>query len=536
MERLPEHCEFMRPFALAGMTLRGGARALGVLALCLIGASCGDEFRPVAIPIIGPQPNPQATHFVLVLSDNGSNDPGTSSRLDVSGDTNIGVAQLGRGPTYAALTSNNTRVFVTNTLEGTVSSYAPTSESSITTTSLSAGATPVFATTTENGNVYVADYIHNTVVAISALTNVALTPLITVGTHPVALAETPNQQKLYAANQDDGTVSSIGVVDRTVVQTIATGATPVWVIARSDSARVYVLNSGSGTVSSIDTTTDLVVGNVTVGAGSNFMAYDNHLNRLYITNPSTNILTAVDITADPPTVLFTLPLPAGATNVAVLPDGTRAYAVSSQKGPPCTSNPADLQACISSQVTVVNSTTGNVKTTVPLEPTVNLSAASQSGSTTTYSYTLVSGPAIRPGMEIVIAGMSDPGNNGTFMLTSTSAGVFTVINNAGVTASGQNGTGAVVVEVSTATPTGCDTSGLGVPGGVVGGVRFRSFAAASADSTKVMIAKCDAGSVSVIRTLDDVPVVDMALPLSVNSLPNGGNPLPQNPVFVLPGP
>ena len=74
-------------------------------------------------------------------------------------------------------------------------------------------------------------------------------------------------------------------------------------------------------------------------------------------------------------------------------------------------------------------------------------------------------------------------------------------------------------------PTGCDTGGLGVPGGVVGGVRFRSFAAASADSTKVMIAKCDAGSVSVIRTLDDVPVVDMAAPLSVNSLPNGGNPL-----------
>ncbi len=174
---------------------------------------------------------------------------------------------------------------------------------------------------------------------------------------------------------------------------------------------------------------------------------------------------------------------------------------------------------------MVNSTTGSVKTTVPLEPTVNLSAASQSGSTTTYSYTLISGPAIRPGMEMVIAGMSDPGNNGTFTLASTSFGVFTVINNAGVTASGQAATGAVVVEVSTAPPTGCDVSGLGVPGGVVGGARFRSFAAASADSTKVMIAKCDAGSISVIRTLDDLPVVDMAAPLSVNSLPNGGNPL-----------
>ena len=518
------------------MTLRRVARSLGVLALCLIGASCGDQFRPVAIPIIGPQPNPQATHFVLVFSDNGSNDPGASSRLDVSGDTNIGVAPLGRGPTHAALTSNSGRVFVANTLEGSISSYPPTSESSITTTSLATGATPIFVHTTETGTVYVADYVHNTVVAISALTNVVLTPLITVGTQPVALAETADQKKLYVVNQGDGTVSSISVVDRTVVQTITTGATPVWAIARSDSARVYVLNSGAGTVSAIDTATDLVVGTATVGAGANFMAYDNKLNRLYITNPTASTLTAVSIESDPPTVLFTIPVPAGVTNVASLPDGTRAYVVSSQKGPPCTSNPSDAQACIGSQVTVINSTSGTVKTTIPLEPRVNLTAASQSGSTTTYTYTLLSGPALRPGMEIVIAGMGDPGNNGTFNLASTSFGSFTVINNAGVTASGQNGAGQVVVEVSTAPPTGCDVAGLGVPGGVLGGVRFRSFAAASADSTKVMIAKCDAGSTAVIRTLDDTPVVDMAAPLSVNSLPNGGNPLPQNPVFVLPGP
>jgi hypothetical protein len=210
--------------------------------------------------------------------------------------------------------------------------------------------------------------------------------------------------------------------------------------------------------------------------------------------------------------------------------------VSSQKGPACTSNPSDVQACITSQVTVINSISGTVKTTIPLEPRVNITAASQSGPATTYTYTLLSGPALRPGMEIVIAGMGDPGNNGTFNLSSTSFGSFSVINNAGVAASGQNGAGGVVVEVSTAPPTGCDVAGLGVPGGVLGGVRFRSFAAASADSTKVMISKCDAGSTAVIRTLDDTPVVDMAAPLSVNSLPNGGNPLPQNPVFVLPGP
>jgi YVTN family beta-propeller protein len=519
-----------------GMNLRNWARAFGVLALSLAGVSCGDQFRPVAIPIVGPQPNPAPTHFVLVLSDNGPNDPGASSRMDVSGDTNIGVAKLGLGPSHAALLSNGNRVYVANTLEDTVSSYAPGSATSVTTTSLPLGSNPVFVNTTESGTVYVANFGTNTVAAISATTNVVLNPLITVGHQPVALAETPDQKKLYVVNQGDGTVTSVSVVDRSVVQTIATGATPVLAAARSDSARVYVLNSGSGTVSAIDTSTDVVVGTATVGAGANYMVYDGKLNRLYVTNPTTNTLTAVSIAADPPTILFTVPVATSPVTVAVLPDGTRAYVVSSLQVPPCSSNASDTQPCLSSQVTVINSTSGSVKTVVPLESTVSITAASQSGSTTSYSYRVSSGPALRPGMTVVVTGMSDAGNNGTFTLTAAGSGLFSVTNSAGATASSQSGTGNTIVEINTATPTGCNTSGLGVPGGVLGGVRFRSYIAASADSSKILIAKCDAGSTAVIRTSDDVPVLDMAAPLGVETLPNGGNALPQSPVFELAGP
>lgn len=480
------------------MNLRCWARVLGILALCLIGISCGDQYRPVAIPIVGPPPDPAAFHFALVLSDNGTHDPGASSRLDVSGDTNIGVARLGLGPVHAALTPNAARVYVANTLEDTVSSYAPGSSTLVTTTSLAAGSNPIFVHTTENGTVYVANFGSNTVAAVSTSTNVVLSPLIVVGNHPVALAETPDQKKLYAVNQGDGTVSAISLVDRTVVQTIATGATPAWAVARSDSARVYVLNSGSGTVSAIDTTTDLLVGSATVGAGANYMAYDSKLNRLYVTNPVANTLTAVSVAADPPTLLFTVPVAASPNGVAVLPDGSRAYVVSSQTIPPCTSNASDVQPCIASQVTVVNATGGSVKTVLPLESTVNITAVTQSGSNntfnfdnTTYTYTLISGPALRPGMEMVVSGMGDAANNGTFTLAAANAGTFTVANHGVTAASGQSGTGVVVVEINTVTPTGCNTSGLGVPGGVLGGVRFRSFVAASADSTKVLVAKCD---------------------------------------------
>jgi len=422
----------MRHSAGVGMKFRRLSRVVGVLTLCLIGASCGDQYRPVAIPIVGPPPDPAAFHFVLVLSDNGTQNPGASSNLDVAGDTNIGVAQLGLGPAHAALLPNGGRVYIANSLEDTISSYVPSASRAVVTTSLPAGSHPVFVNTAENGTVYVANFGTNTVAAISATTNVMLSPQIAVGNQPVALAETPDAKKLYAVNQGDGTVSAISLIDRTVVQTIATGATPVWALARSDSERVYVLNSGSGTVTAIDTATDLIVGSANVGPGANYMAYDGKLNRLYVTNPTANTLTALSISTDPPTVLFTVPVAAGPTTVAVLPDGSRAYVAS------VSANAGNAN----SQVTVVNSNNGSVRTVVALS----------------------------------------------------------------------------------SVPAAC------------GVARFELFTAASADSSKVYVGNCDARNTSILRTSDDTKVLDMSAPLSAITPPNGGNPLPQNPVFVLPGP
>jgi len=526
------------------MNFRLTARLVGILILGLIEVSCGDQYRPVAVPVIPPQPDPQAIHFVLVFTANGMIDPGTSSRVDISGDSNIGVAQLGLGPAHATLTSTAARVYAVNTLEDSVSSYSPTPGSTATTvvtTSLPAGSRPVFVHTTESGTVYVANYGNNTVAAISATTNVVVNPLIPVGNQPVALAETPDQKKLYAVNQGDGTVTAISLTDRTVTQTIVTGSAPVWALSRSDSARVYVLNSGSGTVSAIDTTADAVVGSATVGAGANYMVYDSKLNRLYVTNPVGNTVTAVNVAADPPAVVFSTPVAAGPTSLSVLPDGSRVYAVTSSKTPPCTSIPGDTQLCISSGVTVINASDGSVRKTIPLESTISITGATYQPvdpiyliPTTTYTYTLTSGPALRRDLEVVVAGMADAGNNGTFRLLTANSGSFTVASNTGATASSQNGIGAVVVEVAAAT--GCDISGLGVPGGVVGGVRFRVSSAASADSTKIIVGKCDSGSTAIIRTSDDTPVLDMEAPLGTVTPPGGGNALPQNPVFVLTGP
>jgi YVTN family beta-propeller protein len=359
-------------------------RVGGLLLLALICTSCGDTFRPVATPISPPPPDPSSFHYALVISSNGPSNPGSSTRIDVSGDTNVGVAKLGLGPVHAALLPNAARVYVANSLENSISSYSPTDVTSVTTVSLPASAIPVFVHSTQTDTMYVAngDAIPGnagTVAAISTASNVIATT-IPVGINPVALAETPDSKKLYVANQASDSVTSINTIDKTVNATLSTGTSPVWAVARSDSARVYVLNQGSGTVSSIDTSSESFT-NVSVGAGGNFMLYEKQRNQLYVTNPIAHTLSILDATADPPTLLATIDLTAGASPacpvacspvaVAVLPDGSRAYVVSYVPG----SDP------LTSQVTVIDTQSYAVRKVIPLS-SVNIDPVNPTGCST----------------------------------------------------------------------------------------------------------------------------------------------------------
>ena len=190
-----------------GMKFWRAARVVGVSILGLICVSCGDQYRPVAIPIVPPPPDPQAVHFVLVFSVNGAIDPGASSRVDISGDTNIGVAQLGLGPAHATLIPNGARVYAVNTREDSVSSYSPTPGSTATVVPphLCRRVRTRYSPLLRKAARFMSRTSGWERWQPSPSTNVVLDPLITVGTHPVALAETPDQKKLYAVNQGDGT-------------------------------------------------------------------------------------------------------------------------------------------------------------------------------------------------------------------------------------------------------------------------------------------------------------------------------------------
>jgi YVTN family beta-propeller protein len=387
----------------AGVNLRG-VKLASVLMLALAGLSCGDQFRPVAVPIPLPSPNPAASHFVASLSLNGSLDPGAVSRIDVSGDSVSSVFATGVAPVHAAFLHNGTKIYVANSGEDTVSASNSSNTTQAVTISLPqlcdasgcASSVPVFVNSTENGKMYVANSGNGTVSVINTTSDVVVNtvavdpafagspgPAPNRGANPVALAELPNGSKVYSVNQGSGTVSSISTVDDTVLSMIPIGAPPIWAVASSDSAFVYVLDT-NGTISVIDTLSDTVVpsASASAGAGANYMFFDNVLNRLYVTNPAAatvsifevagKVLTAnagspVAITPAAGSACGSAPQP---TSVNVIGDGSRAYVSSFQADP----------NTVCTQATVINSGTGAVSSMIPLSQSTNASAQTGCGS------------------------------------------------------------------------------------------------------------------------------------------------------------
>jgi YVTN family beta-propeller protein len=472
--------------------------------LFIICTSCGETYRPVAFPIPPSPPNPGASNSVFVLTGNGSQDPGTMSRIDVSGDSYLNAVRLGRAPIHAALVPSGSALYSANNLDNTVSANSVSSSGTGTgiTITLPSGSAPVFVATSESSRIYVANFGVGTVSAINTATNVVSTTIsvdparsnnpdynaVTPDTvsEPVALAETPDGKRLYSANRG-GYLTSINTVDFTRNPPISLGGTPAAVVARSDSAAVFALDSTSGNVYAIDPTTipEQAPKSVPTAAGADFMSYDSKLNRLYVlksgyvsatANSSGNALWVFDASVSPslnPPALLAgpisiLPLAASAcgsgtpvpVSVAALPDKSRIYVASYQIS----------GSTICSQVNVLNT----------------------SGYATTKAI-----------------------STGTTSIDTTNA-------------------------------TGCALA-RPAPPGANGPSGFRLSIAAAADlpSTRVYVASCDAGSTTIITTVPisavgsqaaqsaDTVVTTMVAPES-SFAPLGGAqlPPPQNPVWV----
>lgn len=399
-------------------------RAVSVCFLFLICISCGDYYRPVALPLVPAQPNPATTNIAVVITGNGSSNPGASSTIDVSGDTIDSQATVGIQPVAAVLAINGTSVFVANSGEDSVSQFTPNVPTPVATISLPAGSAPDFVVSTESFHVYVANHGSGTgsgSVSVIATSNNVVTNTVATGGSPVMIAETPNAQKVYVVNGagsgSSPSILSINTVDFTTNPPIlpSGGAwnTPIWAVVRSDSQRAYILDKGAGTVTAIDTSFDTVVGSTnSVGVGADSMFYDPTLNRIYVTNPATNTLVVLSAGVDTLPVVGKPITISGPVSVAALVDGSRVYVASA-----ALSGTAPAQT-VASSVTVINAGSLTVKSTISL---ASVPAATGCSSQTWSELSI----AAAPDSSRVFVGNCDAGNT-AIIQTSNDTLVVTI--------------------------------------------------------------------------------------------------------------
>ena len=457
-----------------------------VLLFYVICSGCGDTFRPIIIPNPPTFPDPRAAHTAVSINDNGTIAQGSAMVVDVSGDSDVSVANVGLVPVYAVQQTASQVLVVNHSVAGALAdsitklSFNSVIISNASTISLPANSAPNFVAVAPSDTTayvtlpnYVPDPTTGVVVpsigVVSTVSNNTLA-ILPVGNNPDAIAVMPDKTKFYVANQGSNSISAFNTIDRSPRAITGSFNAPLWVVARSDNQRVYVLN-GNGVVSTIDTTStagpdNVIDASVTV-PGAAYMVYDGNLNRLYI--PGGTQLTILDVSQSTPVVLTGGPIPiptvpsgsrlpfdpcsaTGAQSLTVvavtaLPDGSRAYVGAFY---------TDASDNVCPQVTVIDAASNTVKSSIP------------------------------------VPGFPDATNPATLYY----APVCTPARS-----------------------------------------RFRFMMAAGGDSSRAYLASCDGGNVNIIDTSNDTYIQNLLAPVGSRAPipPSPLNP-PQNPVFLFAGP
>jgi YVTN family beta-propeller protein len=305
-------------------------------------------------------------------------------------------------------------------------------------------------------------------------TSSVVTTSLPSGSQPVFVHTTENGT-VYVANFASNTVAAISTTTNVVLSPlIHVGSHPVALAETPDQKKLYAVNQGDGTVSSINVVDRSVNPAIATGANPVWAVARSDSARVYVLNSGSGTVSTIDSATD--VVLSGVPVGAGANYMTYDGKLNRLYIT----------NPA------TNTLTALNIST---------DPPAVL-----------FTVPVVASPitvAVLPdGSRAYVASVSLTGGNATSQVTVINASDASVRE---------------VIPLNSV-PAAC------------GVARFELFIAASADSSKVYVGNCDAGNTSIIRTSDDSKTLDIPAPLSAATPPNGGNPLPQNPVFVLAGP
>ena len=175
--------------------------------------------------------------------------------------------------------------------------------------------------------VYVANQADGTVSVIDGTTNTVIAT-VAVGGEPMALGVNSTRGRVYVANRNDATVSVIDGATNTVIATVPVGDQPFHVGVNPDTDRVYIANrkawpATDGTVSVIDGSSNEVIATIPVGAAPQKAGVNPITNLIYVPNAEGGTVSVIDGASN--AVVATIPVDDVPIGLGVNPSTNRVY-------------------------------------------------------------------------------------------------------------------------------------------------------------------------------------------------------------------
>ena len=254
------------------------------------------------------------------------------SVIQIPTGTVVSDIAVGSGPWGAAISPDQTQVYVTNSQDNTVSVIDTASNTVLHTIQDPTFSSPMgLAFTPDGKQAYVVNGSSTSVSVIDTATQ-TVGQTVTVQNSPVgvAMALTSSGTFAFVANSGSNSVSAITVGSNPTVQNITAniGTGPHWVAVTPGSRWVYVENAGSNNISVIDVTTCVTACTVTstipqVGTSPYGVAFTPDSNFAYVASTASNSVAVIDTKST--SIVTTVPNIINPSQIALTADGSTAY-------------------------------------------------------------------------------------------------------------------------------------------------------------------------------------------------------------------
>lgn len=160
-------------------------------------------------------------------------------------------------------------------------------------------------------------------VTVLDLVNIRQDRVVRVGLHPTGLADNPVRNEIYVVNSGSASVSVIDAERNALVATIPVKREPYSISVDSKGKQGYVANAGSNSVSVIDLRGRKVVATIGVGERPGVARVSPDGKAIAVSNRMGNSVSVID--AASLKVRSVWPGCPGATDIAILPDSSKAF-------------------------------------------------------------------------------------------------------------------------------------------------------------------------------------------------------------------